>query len=142
MLLFASIRERTRFALFGENEKHVAVLPFDNIGNNPENQALGEGLMDSLAGKLSNLDVGNKSLWVVPTTKFGGAKSPIPPLRSRNSVPRSWSKGSVQRNGKDVHLNVSLIDTKNLRQLGSAELEDPAGTWQLCKMKLSHGSRR
>ena len=50
-------------------EKHVAVLPFDNIGSNPENAALADGLMDSLAGRLSNLDVGNQSLWVVPNSE-------------------------------------------------------------------------
>jgi serine/threonine-protein kinase len=36
-------------------------------------------------------------------------------------------KGSIARDGQDVHLTVNLIDTKNLRQIGSASLEDRAG---------------
>ena len=36
-------------------------------------------------------------------------------------------KGSVQRDGSDVHLTVNLIDAKTLRQVGSAELDDPSG---------------
>jgi tetratricopeptide (TPR) repeat protein len=36
-------------------------------------------------------------------------------------------KGSVARDGQDVRLNVNLIDTKNLRQMGSANVEDRAG---------------
>ena len=31
------------------------------------------------------------------------------------------------RDGNDIHLTVNLIDTKNMRQLGSAMLEDRAG---------------
>lgn len=127
MLLVPSIRERMRSALFGAAEKHVAVLPFDNIGNNPANEALVEGLMDSLTGKLSNLDVGNKSLWVVPTSEVRRRKIADPTDALKELGATLVVKGSVQRDGKDVHLNVSLIDTKNLRQLGSAELEDQAG---------------
>jgi len=33
----------------------------------------------------------------------------------------------VQREGRDIRLTVNLIDTKNLRQVGSAIVEDPAG---------------
>ena len=36
-------------------------------------------------------------------------------------------KGSVERDGNDIRLTVNLIDTKNLRQVGSAMVEDPAG---------------
>ena len=33
----------------------------------------------------------------------------------------------MQRDGNDIRLTVNLIDTKNLRQVGSAMVEDPAG---------------
>ncbi len=127
LLLIPSIRERMRFVLFGAAEKHIAVLPFDNIGNSPENDALVSGLMDSLAGKLSNLDVGNKSLWVIPTSEVRRLKIADPAAALKELGATLVVKGSVQRDGKDVHLNVNLIDTKNLRQVGSAELEDQAG---------------
>src|SRR6266852_4024419 len=44
--------------LFGRHEEHIAVLPFENVGNNPANEGVSEGLMDSLSSRLTNLDVG------------------------------------------------------------------------------------
>jgi serine/threonine-protein kinase len=108
-------------------EKHVAVLPFDNIGSNPENTALADGLMDSLAGRLSNLDVGNQSLWVVPNSEVRRRNVNDPGDALRELGANLVVKGSVERDGNDIRLTVNLIDTKNLRQMGSAMVEDPAG---------------
>ena len=109
------------------SEKHVAVLPFDNIGSNPENVALTDGLMDSLAGRLSNLDVGNQSLWVVPNSEVRRRNVNDPGDALKELGANLVVKGSVERDGNDIRLTVNLIDTKNLRQVGSAMLEDPAG---------------
>ncbi|WP_348261950.1 protein kinase [Telmatobacter sp. DSM 110680] len=108
-------------------EKHVAVLPFDNIGSNPENAALTDGLMDSLAGRLSNLDVGNQSLWVVPNSEVRRRNINDPGDALKQLGANLVIKGSVQRDGSDIRLTVNLIDTKNLRQVGSAMVEDPTG---------------
>jgi len=108
-------------------QKHVAVLPFDNIGSNPENAALADGLMESLAGRLSNLDVGNQSLWIVPTSEVRRHKVSDPSDALKDLGANLVIKGAVERDGNDIHLTVNLIDTKNLRQVGSAMLEDPAG---------------
>jgi len=126
-LLVPSVRERAAGALSAGGEKHIAVLPFDNIGNNPANEPLAEGLMDSLAGKLSDLDVGGKSLWVVPTSEVRSRKISDPTAALRELGATLVVKGSIARDGQDVHLTVNLIDTKNLRQIGSASLEDRAG---------------
>jgi len=109
------------------SEKHVAVLPFDNIGSNPENAALTDGLMDSLAGRLSNLDVGNQSLWVVPNSEVRRRNISDPGDALKQLGANLVVKGSVERDGNSIRLTVNLIDTKNLRQVGSAMLEDPAG---------------
>src|SRR5579863_1881084 len=108
-------------------EKHVAVLPFDNIGSNPENAALTDGLMDSMAGRLSNLDVGNQSLWVVPNSEVRRRNINDPGDALKQLGANLVIKGSVQRDGSDIRLTVNLIDTKNLRQVGSAMVEDRAG---------------
>ena len=109
------------------SEKHVAVLPFDNIGSNPENAALTDGLMDSLAGRLSNLDVGNQSLWVVPNSEVRRRNISDPGDALKQLGANLVVKGSVERDGKNIRLTLNLIDTKNLRQVGSAMVEDPAG---------------
>jgi len=122
-----SIRERITGSIAAGTQKHIAVLPFDNIGNDPANQPLAEGLMDSLAGKLSNLDVGQQSLWVVPASEVRRLKINDPSAALRELGATLAVKGSIQRGGQDVHLTVNLIDTKNMRQIGSASLEDRAG---------------
>lgn len=106
---------------------HIAVLPFDNVGNHPENDVVVQGLMDSLAGKLANFDAGKRPLWVVPASEIRRRKITDPTAALKQLRATLVVKGSVARDGQDVHLNVNLIDTKNLRQIGSADLEDPAG---------------
>jgi tetratricopeptide (TPR) repeat protein len=105
----------------------VAVLPFENVGNHSENEVVVQGLMDSFAGKLSNLNVDNRPLWVVPASEVRRRKITDPAAARKQLGATYVVKGSVERDGQDVHLNVNLIDAKNLRQIGSADLEDPAG---------------
>lgn len=108
-------------------QKHIAVLPFDNIGSNPENVALTDGLMDSLASRLSNLDIGTQSLWVVPNSEVRRRKITDPADALKDLGANLVVKGSVERDGSAIHLTVNLIDTKTLRQIGSADVEDQAG---------------
>ena len=116
-------------ALIGgtSKQKHIAVLPFDSIGSNPENAALTDGLMDSLAGRLSNLDAGDQSLWVVPNSEVRRRKVSNPGDALKELGANLVVKGSVERDGSDTHLTVDLIDTKSLREVGSAEVEDKTG---------------
>lgn len=124
---FPSVRGRIGGRLFGTTEKHIAVLPFENIGNNAANQPLAEGLMDSLTGTLSNLDVGNQSLWVVPSSVVRARKVTDPAAALRELGATLVVEGSIEREGQDVRLTVNLINAKTLRQVGSAQFEDPAG---------------
>jgi serine/threonine-protein kinase len=122
------MREKLVALLTGApHEKHVAVLPFDNIGSNPENAALADGLMESLAGRLTNLDVGNQALWIVPTSEVRRQHVTDPADALKSLGANFVIKGAVERDGSDIHLTVNLIDTKTMRQMGSAMLEDPAG---------------
>lgn len=126
--LIKPLREKILAMVKGApSEKHVAVLPFDNIGSNPENAALADGLMDSMAGRLSNLDVGNQSLWIVPNSEVRRRHVSDPGDALKQLGANLVVKGSVERDGNDIRLTVNLIDTKNLRQVGSAMVEDPAG---------------
>jgi len=122
-----SLRERIEGAVFGSSEKHIAVLPFDNVGKNPANEPLAEGLMDSLTSGLSNLEVGRQSLWVVPASVVRRRKVEDPALALRELGATLVVKGSIQREGQDVRLTLNLINTKTLRQIGSVALEDRTG---------------
>jgi serine/threonine protein kinase/tetratricopeptide (TPR) repeat protein len=125
-LLIPAVRERAA-EISGVEEKHIAVLPFDNIGNDPANAALAEGLMDSLTAELSNLGAGKSSLWVVPSSVVRRRNVDDPSTALRDLGATLVVKGSIARQGQNIQLTVSLIDTRNLRQIGSLMREDPAG---------------
>ncbi len=127
LFFLSPIRQRVEGFLSADSEKHIAVLPFDNIGNDPANGPVAEGLMDSLTSKLSNLDVGRQSLWVVPASVVRQKKVDDPATALRVLGTTVVVKGSIQRDSQGVHLTVNLINTKTLRQVGSVQLEDRTG---------------
>jgi serine/threonine-protein kinase len=126
-LLFSPVRQRAAAVLSGSGgEKHVAVLR-STIGNDPANEAVAEGLMDSLTSKLSNLDSAQRPLWVVPASVVRSRKVNDPSAAGKDLGANLVVKGSIRRDGKDMQLTVNLIDAKDLRQVGSAVLDDATG---------------
>jgi serine/threonine protein kinase/tetratricopeptide (TPR) repeat protein len=123
-------------------EKHIAVLPFDNIGNDSANEAISEGLQDSLTSKLSNLDGGQQSLWVVPASEVRRRKVNDPEAALREFGATLVVKGSVMRDPSGVHLTVNLIRTKDVRQEGSLTLQDPAGDFAALQDQAVSGLAR
>jgi eukaryotic-like serine/threonine-protein kinase len=120
-------RGRLPFLRPRQSEKHIAVLPFADSGDSSNGEALGEGLMDSLAGKLSNLDLGHKSLWVIPTSEVLRLKVTDPSTALKLLNANFVVSGSVRHNGRAVDLNLNLIDARNLRLVGSVNVEDQSG---------------
>ncbi len=112
---------------FARPEDHIAVLPFENVGNDPANEAVSAGLMDSLASRLTNLEVGKQSLWVVPASEIRARKITDASSALRELGATVAIEGSLQRDGQIIHLTVNLVNTKTLRQIGSMALEDRAG---------------
>jgi tetratricopeptide (TPR) repeat protein len=126
---FFSVSARRRLAdLFATGgEKHIAVLPIDSAGGDASSAAIADGLMDSLTGKLSNLDETQHSLWVVPASVVRSRKVTDPSGAFRDLGATMVVKGRLERAGNTIQLTVDLIDAKGLRQIGSATLEDSAG---------------
>jgi serine/threonine protein kinase/tetratricopeptide (TPR) repeat protein len=126
-LLLPSVRERLSTLLAAGRENHIAVLPFDTLGDDPSNEALAQGLMESMTSELSNLSSVQQTLWVVPASVVRSRKITDPSAAARELGATVVVKGNIRRSGQAVHLTVDLIDTKNLRQVGSVSLEDQAG---------------
>jgi serine/threonine-protein kinase len=122
-----AIGERVRGILFSSSEKHIAVLPLDFVSGNPETQALGDGLMDSLTGRLSNLDVANKALWVVPASEVHSRKVNDPSSARREFGATIVVKGSFERSNAVARLRLNLIDPKNMREIGFVDVESQSG---------------
>lgn len=125
--LLPPVRERFAGLAYAGSEKHVAVLPFANAGNDLDYAPVAEGLMDSMTNQLSNLEAAQQSLWVVPASIVRTHKVNDPASAFRELGATMVVQGTIQRNGSDVRLTVVLIDSKRLRQIGSAELEDRSG---------------
>ncbi|MGD0212084.1 MAG: protein kinase [Terriglobales bacterium] len=117
---------------FGHEVDHIAVLPFENVGNDPSkndpaNQAVSDGLMDSLSSRLTNLETGKQSLWVVPAREVRARKVADAGSALRELGATVVVEGSLRRDGQMIQLTVNLVNTRNLRQVGSVTLEDRAG---------------
>jgi serine/threonine-protein kinase len=103
-------------------EKRVAVLPFDVAEDNREASVLADELMDSLAGRLSNLDSG-KTHWVVPPSEIRRRKVNDPATALREFGATVVVKGHFSLDRGTVHLNLELIDSTKMREIGYADLE-------------------
>jgi serine/threonine-protein kinase len=111
----------------GDQEDHIAVLPFENSSSDASMQAVADGLMDSMTDELSNLSSVQKSLWVVPASVVRSHKITDPMMAAKELGATLVVRGSIQRQDQAVHLSVVLIDAKHLRQIGATQLEDNAG---------------
>jgi eukaryotic-like serine/threonine-protein kinase len=122
---------------FGRTEDHIAVLPFENVGNgngdgkgndnDVANEEVSAGLMESLSSRLTNLEAGKQALWVVPASEVRRRKITDPASALRELGATIAVEGTLHREGQMIHLTVNLVNTKNLRQIGSVTLEDQAG---------------
>ncbi len=112
---------------FSPPEEHIAVLPFENVGNDPANAEVSAGLMDNLASRLTNLEAGKQSLWVIPTSEVRRQKITDPTSALRQLGATVAVEGSLRREGQTIYLTVNLVNTRNLRQIGSVPLEDKTG---------------
>jgi serine/threonine-protein kinase len=127
LLLIPAVGERVRGILFASKEKHIAVLPLEFAGANPETQALGDGLMDSLAGKLANLDSTNHSLWVVPASEVRMRKVTDASSAKREFGATIVVKGSFERKEQATRLRLTLIDPGKTREIGYVEVNSQSG---------------
>ena len=126
-LLLPPSRERLAGLAYATTEKHIAVLPFANFTDDPHFQPIAAGLMDSVTNELSNLEAAQHSLWVVPASVVRSRNVNDPAAAFRDLGATMVVEGSLSRNGPDVSLTVVLIDSKRLRQIGSAQIDNPSG---------------
>jgi eukaryotic-like serine/threonine-protein kinase len=124
LLMFPALRERLQGTLLASHQKHIAVLPFEVGDGKAETGALGDGLMDSLSGRLANLDAGNQSLWVVPASEVRSSKVNDASAALRELGATIAVKGRVSQHDQTVHLSLEVIDGKEKREIGSVDLED------------------
>ncbi len=107
-------------------EKQLVVLPFTNVGNDPQNQGFCDGLVEILSSKLSQLEQFQRTLRVVPSTDV--LREGIVSVReARQTFGATLAiTGSVQRTENQIRLTINLVDPQTLRQLKSKTLDTEA----------------
>jgi TolB-like protein/AraC-like DNA-binding protein/Tfp pilus assembly protein PilF len=92
-------------------EKSIAILPFDNLSSNSENQFFADGIVEDLLNRLSKIE-GLKVISRTSSEMFRdkGSKT-IPEIADLLHVSYIL-EGTVQRETNNVRINIQLIDAK------------------------------
>jgi len=110
--------------------KQVVVLPFNVVGSDPETEAFGAGLTETLTAKLTQL-TGDPSLQVVPATEIRAKHiSTVDDARKEFGANLAL-EGSLHKSGEQMRINYILVDAHTLRQIRASGLTvaatDPFG---------------
>ena len=105
-------------------QKHLAVLPFTNIGGESTNQAFCDGLVETLTSKLTQLEQFHGSLFVVPASEVRTRGTTSPSQARRAFGVTMAVTGSMQRVDDRVRVTINLNDAMSLRQLRSSVIDN------------------
>jgi TolB-like protein/tetratricopeptide (TPR) repeat protein/tRNA A-37 threonylcarbamoyl transferase component Bud32 len=101
--------------------RSIAVLPFEPLGQDMNDELLGLGMADAVIGKMSNL----KQLVVLPTSSVSKYKGPVndPLAAGRALGVDAILSGTVQRSGEQVRATVQLVTLRNGRTVWSDKFD-------------------
>ena len=98
-------------------QKHIAVLQFENIGDAAADKAFAAGIGETLASRLSQLGADGQMYWVVP---FSDSRKYTDVEQARRNLDVTLVvTGTVQRAGDSVRVTVNVIDARKHKQLSS-----------------------
>jgi tetratricopeptide (TPR) repeat protein/predicted Ser/Thr protein kinase len=103
--------------------RQVALLPFTNVGGDPANQALADGLAEVLTTRLTQLERFAGGLQVVPSVEVRQQR-----IQSATEARRAFGvnlvvSGSLQRSQNRLLLTLNVIDGVTLRQVRADAIE-------------------
>jgi tetratricopeptide (TPR) repeat protein len=105
---------------------HVAVLPIENLGDDPRRQAVCDGLMETLTSKLTQLEQFHDAMWVVPASEVRKRGVTGPSEARQMFGVNMVIVGSLQQIEDDFRLALNLVDVSSpaARQLRSYIIDD------------------
>ncbi len=105
------------------NEKHLVVLPFNNLSEDIIPVSLSDGITEILTSKITQIGAQNGTLWVVPNSEVRSEK--ITSVTEANELfgANMAVTGSMYRYGDNFRLSLNLVDVSTMRQLHSTVLE-------------------
>jgi adenylate cyclase len=103
----------------------VVVLPFANLSNDPQQQYFADGITDDLTTDLSRIE---GSVVIARNTAFTYKGKEVDAKQiGRELNVRYVLEGSVQRSGKEVRINVQLVDASTGEQLWAERFDRDLG---------------
>ncbi|QIG98811.1 MULTISPECIES: adenylate/guanylate cyclase domain-containing protein [unclassified Bradyrhizobium] len=101
----------------------IVVLPFANIGGNPEQDYFVDGVTESLTTDLSRI---NGALVIARNTAFTFKNKAVPVKQIGQELNvRYVLEGSMQRSGNRLRVNVQLIDAETGNHLWAERFDKP-----------------
>ena len=104
-----------------QRRRVVALLPFENLSHDPEQEYFSEGMSEEISGQLSKL----ASLQMISRNAVARHKSALSNLRQIGQELGAGSliTGAVRREGGRVRVNVELVDPQTERTLWSEQYD-------------------
>jgi len=110
-------------AAAGAPRLSIVVLPFANIGGDPEQEYFVDGVTESLTTDLSRI---GGSFVIARNTAFTYKGKPVDVKKiGRELNVRYVLEGSVQRGGQRMRMNIQLIDTETGNHLWAERFDKP-----------------
>ncbi|MDX1469077.1 MAG: tetratricopeptide repeat protein [Acidimicrobiia bacterium] len=103
------------------NAAWIVVLPFENLGGDPSDDFLADGLTEDIITLLSAF----RSLRVIARTasfQYKGSRSPIPQIADELGV-RFVLEGSVRRAGERIRVTAQLIEAEDQHHIWADKYE-------------------
>jgi TolB-like protein/DNA-binding winged helix-turn-helix (wHTH) protein len=114
-------RPKTSVDVVAVRPRSVAVLPFESLSAEPDNEYIALGMADSVLHRLASLP----ELIVIARSSSFALGKPAPDARAAGRMlgARYLVEGSVQRAGKALRVNAQLIDTTTNNELWSLKVD-------------------
>lgn len=104
-------------------ERHIAVLPFNNLNPRDIPPSLNNGILEILTSHITQLEMHERGLWVIPSSEIRAGN--ITSVKEANQLlgANLAVTGSLQHIGDQLLLTINLVDGTTMRQLRSSTLE-------------------
>ena len=115
----------------------IVVLPFANIGGDPEQEYFADGVTESLTTDLSRIS-GSFVIGRNTAFTYRGKHVDLKQIGRELNV-RYVLEGSVQRSGNRLRINVQLIDADTGAHLWAERFDKPVADLLRCRTRSSRG---
>jgi serine/threonine-protein kinase len=116
IVIYLFVMKSHYFDVAGETIDSVAVLPFANVGNDPNAEYLSDGMSDSLINSLSRLSTLKKVISFNSVLRYKG-KNIDPQAVGRELNVRAVLMGRVTLRGDELLITAELVDVSDNKRL-------------------------